>query len=472
MKNNHRITGFLSAFLLTFIMFAVLFVLAVSFIGTGAGPNPWLQQVIRIKAHIASETPSPRILLCSGSSGLFGIDSERISMLTGLPVVNLATHAGITFRIYADEIIKHARSGDIIVLPLEIGHHYTETSDKIFSDLGVSMYFGGSFGYMRHLSMPEIYSLYLHYGPDWLGGIFSGKYRPYWKTDAGLIKSWHKARAKKKYRSGYHIASLNEYGDMLVDFPVQFEPYQIDRWSIPDHIGKEFLDIFGHIQQVAAERGCKVILTYSPLYWYPAYDDFCGPREILGKYGIVLSGRPEAFHFPHYCYLDTVYHLNRKGALFFSTELGQVICHEAGLEFSLPADWHHRSFADDWQRYFPQLHDAVVYSSGVMTADREIILSIDVPEEFAGESLYINLLLQYSGAEEEIFRSIKAAGTELQCNMIKFSSKAELELVLPAELNHGKKVEIIFERNSTGNGGFERMHFDLLHECIPPAADK
>jgi hypothetical protein len=79
----------------------------------------WVKALIDVKLKLADTSPSPRLVLVGGSSTLFGLDAEQISLTTGAPTLNLGLHAGLPLgRILAvaDEAV---RDGDTIVLALE-----------------------------------------------------------------------------------------------------------------------------------------------------------------------------------------------------------------------------------------------------------------------------------------------------------------------------------------------------------------
>lgn len=79
----------------------------------------WLMQLRDVKQAAAERKGPDRILLCGGSTVLFGLDSERIAQLTRRPVVNLGLHAGMGAPALLGFAAHFARPGDLLVLSVE-----------------------------------------------------------------------------------------------------------------------------------------------------------------------------------------------------------------------------------------------------------------------------------------------------------------------------------------------------------------
>jgi hypothetical protein len=70
------------------------------------------------KKHLAENTPGKRLLIVGDSSSLFGVDSEALGKAIGRPVVNMSLHGGLPLDWLTRFAEKHARAGDIVVMPL------------------------------------------------------------------------------------------------------------------------------------------------------------------------------------------------------------------------------------------------------------------------------------------------------------------------------------------------------------------
>jgi len=82
------------------------------------------------KNFLAHEMLSPKIIVDSGSNGLFGINSKILEDELGLPVINLSDMAGVPLSHKFDRLECIANKEDIIILPLEY-HYYKDNNYDI-----------------------------------------------------------------------------------------------------------------------------------------------------------------------------------------------------------------------------------------------------------------------------------------------------------------------------------------------------
>ncbi len=92
----------------------------------------WLLNVMHVQDAIArgdigeSEVKGKRgnsegrLVYTSGSSGLFGVDGDTLSRLTGRQVVTLSTHASLSMDFHLARAERVARAGDVVVAAFEI----------------------------------------------------------------------------------------------------------------------------------------------------------------------------------------------------------------------------------------------------------------------------------------------------------------------------------------------------------------
>lgn len=76
------------------------------------------------KIELLANTQSPRIIVIGGSSVAFGVDSRRIKDSLGLNVVNFGLHGGIGVRYMLEDYLAYARTGDIVLMPIEYANYY------------------------------------------------------------------------------------------------------------------------------------------------------------------------------------------------------------------------------------------------------------------------------------------------------------------------------------------------------------
>src|SRR5690349_143143 len=112
----HRISIFFKSAGVTLAIIPVLWMLS---LGGYERAEHWLKSVYFAKEQHSEQILGPKILIIGGSNALFGFDSEILEKLLGEPVVNLAGHAGLALNFHANMALKHAKTGDTVIMPLE-----------------------------------------------------------------------------------------------------------------------------------------------------------------------------------------------------------------------------------------------------------------------------------------------------------------------------------------------------------------
>ena len=82
------------------------------------------------KMHLLDSVPSPRLILMSGSSMAFGVDSDLLSNELEIPVVNAALHFKLGTHFLMQQLKHTVRKGDVILLSME----YIMTSQGEFNE--------------------------------------------------------------------------------------------------------------------------------------------------------------------------------------------------------------------------------------------------------------------------------------------------------------------------------------------------
>ncbi len=100
------------------------------------GTEDWLNLTIVKKEQLAVkiQPDRKRILIVSGSNGLFGISAEKIARSTGIETINLSSHAGLGGEYILNRAAKIIRKGDIILLPIEYPLYYSSGISDDFED--------------------------------------------------------------------------------------------------------------------------------------------------------------------------------------------------------------------------------------------------------------------------------------------------------------------------------------------------
>jgi hypothetical protein len=84
----------------------------------------WVREMIVVKRSIARRYQGTRkVIIASGSAGLFGIDSGQLGREIGTAALNFGMHAAMSLERILDEAAGAAGTGDAVVLTLE-PHYY------------------------------------------------------------------------------------------------------------------------------------------------------------------------------------------------------------------------------------------------------------------------------------------------------------------------------------------------------------
>ena len=105
-------------------------------LGIPTASSQWIFDMSQKKARLAARIPGPRLLVVGGSGALFGVSAQMIEQQTGVPTINMATHAGIYLDYHLYRIKEIARPGDTILLVCEYefyaNRYDTKVSDNYF----------------------------------------------------------------------------------------------------------------------------------------------------------------------------------------------------------------------------------------------------------------------------------------------------------------------------------------------------
>jgi hypothetical protein len=300
-----------------FIKIFIMFILPLTGIGAYLFLIPSLPEnsynlAIIDKHRILAGTKSPKIVLAGGSNLAFGIDSMEIQNKFHIPVVNMGIHAGIGLGRILDDISPFLNSGDILLIVPEYSH---------FTDA----WNGSGAAYELIFDVRQYRLLWSsYYG---LPGGFSN----YLSTSLEL---WGLLLLKKQIFSqepivqnplAYSRDGFNEYGDYIKHLNMENQSF-----SSSNNLGtlnQAYLNHFFQLVDYFSGLGIMVILSY------PCYEEqsFHNSTEFIkkldmafkAKENLLVISNPEFYCFPHDCFYDTFYHLNKKGRSMRTSQLIQ-----------------------------------------------------------------------------------------------------------------------------------------------------
>jgi hypothetical protein len=151
------------------------------------GPTPiaaeyWVQELLTIKKDIAKKnSTTKKIVIASGSSTLFSIDTSYLSKELGLPVINYGLMGGMALESVLSETNSITRSHDKVILALE-PDYYCREENSGFDEWLLRNAIAWNHDYWNALSLPErlfaIRTLGLRFPLEMLQARFDIYFRP------------------------------------------------------------------------------------------------------------------------------------------------------------------------------------------------------------------------------------------------------------------------------------------------------
>lgn len=255
--------------------------------------------MLNIKDSLLRETPSPRLVLISGSSFAFGVDSKMLQDSLEINVVNMGLHAGLGLKYILDDAMRYLHKGDVVVISLE----YQHLVNQMYGDdvtLGPAMYYTS----YRNLNLLN---------------FTQAKYA-IMGTPTAIRMNWNSRKARNM--TIYSVLACNQWGDE--------EGHRKDtvHHQLPmikakkEVLNEEFCRCFFERLDKIQSKGCKLIITPAPM-WKDAFNPELA-KDIYTlfattKYRLNTSFQNHLFSADKM--YDTQYHLNQEGVLLFTETL-------------------------------------------------------------------------------------------------------------------------------------------------------
>lgn len=279
------------------------------------------------KSFLASNIESNKVIIDSGSNGLFGINSSIIEAKLKMPVINLSDMAGVPLSHKISRIHSIAQDGDIVILPLEYHYYFCEAIDQNY----VLEYFSKYSHYYKYLSFNDKYTLFKNLN---IGNFFSFLLE-------NLFESFlfSKSNINISYDSFYYLLdskAMSLHGDFLNRPGMkELSGEQNETIFISNTLNSLVLDSFSdniHNLLSLKDQGVDLYLTW------PAVTSFhvnnfqknlgfiINLETELRNLGFKILGSPTDFVFDRSIYgYDTPYHLNIDGANARTKKLADLL---------------------------------------------------------------------------------------------------------------------------------------------------
>lgn len=272
-----------------------------------SGQSLWINELYTIKLSIAKSIETPKLVIVSGSSSLFGISCKMIHEETQVPCLNGATHAGLGVKYILNRAHFLVKSGDTVLLPLEYAHY---KSNNIPRSVLVNYVLEHDPKYL--ISSDIAHSLRI------ITGI------PFNKI---VEKISYRFKSPKIIKTPYHSKNINEFGDETGNLKSDINEKQLNNLielkpdkniadSIKDNHGLQTIKDF---ISWCSKNNIKVITTWPNTVWFNVYkeqkqqDFLISIKKFYEELKIPVLGKPEEFMYDKSLFYDSRYHLNDVG---------------------------------------------------------------------------------------------------------------------------------------------------------------
>ncbi len=266
--------------------------------------SAWIDSLYQKKEAFARSIHGPKIVIVSGSSGLFGISAAQIESYFKVPTVNLCTHGDLR-DYYLHRAEKSINSGDLVILvPEYTQYSFDSPMSRIKSDYIVNF----DKSWLKALPFDEKIVIFESYAHPWK-----------------LIKAKLFDSKEEKYQRknvGYNSNNLNRNGDETSNYGTEglfFEPVAISQGFDEKTDGMRKISEFIHW---CGQKGARVIVTWPGTLPFKKIAQNFDAQFIdsliayLSNSDTEVLGNPEDFFVPHKYLFDSIYHLNADGVFF------------------------------------------------------------------------------------------------------------------------------------------------------------
>lgn len=306
-----RYDTYLLFLVLGFFLPALVWLALVQFqLGAPTESSRWPFELYQRKLPLAEAMPSPKVIIASGSSGLFSLSARQIEEKTSVKTVNLGTWAGLGLDYLLTQVKSVTRPGDIVLLTLEYAY-YAENGapNDAFLDYLVARdvdYFG-SLSYQEQLR----YAFAMSPG----------------RLLEGLRAKLHPP-APRPRSDGYEANTVDNYGDETINRESNKDAALIARLASqpPLFVLKEgILEESVAWEQLAefirwCEReGVVLLASYPATLFFDDYEQLQAleaAEEIaafFAGYDVPVLGSVFEFMYDSDLFYDTAYHLTDHG---------------------------------------------------------------------------------------------------------------------------------------------------------------
>ena len=267
------------------------------------------------KMHLLDSVQSPRLILMSGSSMAFGVDSDLLSKELEIPVVNASLHFKLGSRFMMDQLKASVRKGDIVLITLE---YVIKSKGSCEEKLMAADFYPPAKNWIHFTSSSEEVGAYTtHRLADFkllMGEMWSGtRTRPISIDDTTSV-FFRKCFAKN--------------GDLLGHLNNPQPKFDVPEMTNQVEFSKQIKDL-NDFEDFAKQKGVQVFFTF-PSYVESGFEkNMPVIKKIEQQYrdnlNFPILGSPENSIMDEGYFYDNPFHLNAQGRKIFSSRLIQLL---------------------------------------------------------------------------------------------------------------------------------------------------
>jgi hypothetical protein len=269
------------------------------------GDNWWSYVRFVFKKERAESIESPKLIIMSGSNGLFGISTETLEEGLGVPSVNMAIHAsfGLEYILYQTQSV--VKSGDWILAPLEYGLYGRNGGGDKPTELQVDYVLAYDPNYLRVIGLRRKLKFIAAISIE---RFFSGLLRAVFPPSKTLEE--------------LPPLPLNRNGDATDNIGQKFDGVTgaLEGFLLQKEGPNEAaLRMLGDFIDECRRNGVQFLATYPSLLYNEAYlsetarEKIAAIEAFYASKNVPVLGTFEDFLYPIEDMYDTRYHLNAEG---------------------------------------------------------------------------------------------------------------------------------------------------------------
>ncbi|MBI1192059.1 MAG: hypothetical protein GC205_02640 [Bacteroidetes bacterium] len=245
----------------------------------------------------------PKMVLIGGSNVAFGLNSRSLEQAFGLPVVNMATHAGLRYEYMIRQVSAYPRPGDVYLIFPEFSQMYEPLS------------VGTPILYQSLEVFPQGYA---YCNQDGLLGPVKLRANAFVEIIQLKVKRSLGRAMGMTEKNAYQRSVFDHYGDIWTPMTLKSRYKQDDkhmekdRGALPD---EDFVRLTNDFAQMAKAKGATVLFLF-PAVAEAKWDTGVGQvtQDYLKKHlALPIVNNPADYVYANDLFFDTKYHTTQHG---------------------------------------------------------------------------------------------------------------------------------------------------------------